>query len=213
LSLPQATMNIDWSELEDRLFDLAADDIKRFAARHPNEKYYGFALDCNSAYGNVLLCLNTPKFLWAAVSDSHLPSEIKDGYTKAKCSIEKVLGFKVYEDDSDTTPEEREKELRRSLGDWKYQGFNSDTFDSGWRSFERAVHESCVDEQEDEETFMTPSQERFMRMACRVLVRLESAGVLNTLNRTDDFKTFVADHDESDEKSWRRLDMVRNEIP
>ncbi len=204
-------MNIHWTELEDRLYDLGAADIERFAAAHPTEEFYGFALDCNSAYGNVLLCLNTPKFLRAAISGSHLPPEVKDGYEKAKRSIEEALGMKVYEDESEMAPEKREIELRWSLGDWKYQGFNSDAFDSGWRSFEGAVHKCCVDEEEDEETFMTPTQDHFMRMACRVLIRLESAGVFNTLNRTHDFETFVADHDEWDEESWRRLNSVRNE--
>ena len=209
--VPRITMNLDWTELENRLYDLAAADIKLFAIAHPQEEFYGFAFDCNSDHGNVALCLNTRQFLRTAVDGSYLPPEIKDGYGEFKRRIEKTLGMKIYKDESKTLPEEREKELRWELGAWKYQGFNSDSFDSGWSSFERVVHERCLGEEENKETFMTPTQDRFMRIACRVLIRLELAGVFNTLNRTDDFETFVADHDESDDESWHRLNSVRNE--
>ncbi len=206
-------MKIDWPTLEDRLFDLAAKDIARFAAAHGNETFYGFALGCNSEYGNVLLCLNTPDFLQECATEyaAHPPNQ--EAFDDICRSIEETLGKKIFSEDPPTTPEDEEEELRWSLGDWKHQGFNSKGFESGWRSFERAVLDACTDEEEDEETFLTPTQDRFMRAACRVLVRLESEGVFDVLNRTSDFRTYVADHDESDEDSWGRLEMVRNETP
>jgi hypothetical protein len=68
----------------------------------------------------------------------------------------------------------------------------------------------CLDEEmsawgEEDEEF----SDCFMQTACRGMVALESSGVLEALNRTDDFMTFVADHDEPDEESWRRLESTR----
>lgn len=204
-------MSIDWDELEDRLYELSVAEIKRFAARHRKEKFYGFAFVCNSAYGTVALYLNTPEFLRTAANGSHLSPEIREGYEKFTRDIEEALGFNVCRNERDVAPEDREKEIRWEPGDWKYDEFNSDTFDLGWSPFARAVHEYCLEEEEDKGTFMTPTQDRFMRSACRVLIRLESTGVFEALNRTSDFGTFVTDHDESDEKSWRRLNSVRKE--
>ena len=101
--------------------------------------------------------------------------------------------------------------MRWSLGDWKYQGIKSGRFDAGWNAHEQAVTDACMDEDEDEETFMTPTQQRFMKAACRVLIRLEEAQVFESLNRTADFMTYVADHDEADNDSWERLSAVRRE--
>ena len=126
--------------------------------------------------------------------------------------VEESTGLKIFDERGATTPEDEEEGLRWSLGDWKYQDFNSRDFSSGWRSFERAVLDVCMDEEEDEETFLTPTQDRFMRTVCRVLVRLQSERTFDVLNRTSDFTTYVADHDESDEDSWARLEMVRNEM-
>src|SRR5262249_3751763 len=113
------------------------------------------------------------------------------------------------EEEPKKTPEEEEVSLRWNMGDWKYQGFDSDNFSNGWDSFREAVSDACLDEEQDEETFMTPTQDRFMRTVCRAVIRLESEGAFDVLKRTDDFKTYVADHDESQEKSWNRLQEVR----
>ena len=43
-------------------------------------------------------------------------------------------------------------ELRWNMGDWKYQNFNSKSFDAAWSSLESSVLDICMDEEEDEET-------------------------------------------------------------
>jgi len=108
--------------------------------------------------------------------------------------------------------EQEEQELRWSLGDWKYQGFNSKKVNAGWKSCERAVLEACMDEKEDEDTLMTPTQDRFMRAACSVMIQLESSGAFDAFKQTAEFKTYVADHDETEDESWERFAQCRSEF-
>jgi hypothetical protein len=206
-------MDIDWQALERLLVELSKADIQRFAAEHRDETFYGFAFDCNSDYGQVLLCLNSPDDLHrAAVQYSKGDTPGKEAWAEIRRKLNATLGLPLDEGPPLKTPEEEEVSLRWSLGDWKYQGFNSVDFEKGWESFEEAVSEACSDEEQDEETFMTPTQDRFMRAACRAVIRLEMTGAFDALKRTADFKTYVADHDESQEDSWSRLQAVRQEL-
>lgn len=50
---------IDRGELEDLLVRLSSGTVKRFAAEHPDEVFYGLGFDCHADYGQVLVCLNT----------------------------------------------------------------------------------------------------------------------------------------------------------
>lgn len=210
-------MKIDWNELEDCLFNITVEQIKRFTSTHQDETFYGFALDCNSEYGNVLLCLNTPESLRQRSIEYADNSTQPSWCDKFDRDFEEILREKIIDEPEKTTPEEEAKKLRWSLGDWKYQGFSwdSEDFESGWDSFEQAVLDQCTEEQEndeeDEETFMTPVQEKFMLSMCRVLIRLEGCKVFNTLKLTDDFKVYVADHDEWEKESWSRLESVQNQ--
>jgi hypothetical protein len=175
-------MEIDWGDLETRLFELCASDIKRFANAHSDETFYGFALDCNADYGDVFLCVNTPDDL---------------SRTSTKYAAKHSEGTSEWE-----------AKLKWALGDWKYQGFNSAEFDADWKAFQDAVEDASLDEEEDPETFQSPSTARFLETCCRVAIRLEQSGTLSVLKRTPDFQVFVADHDESDETSWARLKAV-----
>ncbi len=210
-------MKIDWNELENCLFNITVDAINQFASSHQDETFYGFAFDCNSEYGNVLLCFNTPESLRQRSIEYADNSTQPSWFDQVNRDIEEKLGKKIFDEPEQTTPEEEAKELRWSLGDWKYQDFSwdSEILESGWDSFEQAVLDQCSEEQEndeeDEETFMTPVQEKFMLSMCRVLIRLEGSKVFNTLKLTADFKVYVADHDEWEKESWSRLESVRNQ--
>lgn len=106
-SLPEADppverADVDWKAFEDALVGAITAQIAAFAQSHPHESYYGFALDCNAYYANVLFCLNTPEALEVSVAR----------YAKT------------------AEPEEiawQRKGLEWSLGDWAYQGFNLDS--------------------------------------------------------------------------------------
>ena len=208
-------MAIDWEALERALVDLSKADINKFAAKHGDETFYGFAFDCNSEYGQVLLCLNSQTQLRGmAVKYSSGDTPGQDAWAKIHREMNELLkkhGVSPSEKPR-KTPEEEEVALRWSLGDWKYQGFNSPKFKKIWNPFEVAVSDLCTDEQEDENTFMTPTQDRFMRAACRAVIRLESEGAFAVLKRTKDFKTYVADHDELEEESWSRLQAVGQKL-
>lgn len=202
---------IDWPGLEDRLYTLCVEELRRFARSHRDETFYAFALDCNSEYGQILLCLNTPDALrQAAILYSTSPPN-----QEAFEAISRVMAEQFGEPYIPAplkSVEENERDLCWSVGDWKYQGFNRSAFERAWGPFSTIVLESCFDEEEDETTFMTPTQDRFTRMACRVVVRMEIDGAFECLCKTEDFKTWVADHDELDETSWSRLESVRCEI-
>ncbi len=177
-------VDVDWNQFETLLVELTTRDVAAFSATHSNETFYGFMFDCNSDYGRVLLCLNTEADLQA----------------NAEASKERS---------ADALLDELPASLRWNAGDWKYQGFNSPDFDTAWEPLETIVSDICMDEEEDEETFLTPTQDRFMKSVCRVLVRLETAGAFDCLRQTENFKAYVADHDELESESWDRLASVR----
>jgi Domain of unknown function (DUF4303) len=196
---------LDWNTLERVLLRLTEADIHRFARGHTHETYYGFAFDCNSKYGEIGLCLNTNKALraqrnapdpnaafWAALDKKLKFGEMPNSPGKASNALRR-----------------KRPNLRWSLGDWEHQAFNSPEFDRGWRRFQSRVLERCMMEEEDKDTFMTPTQARFMEAVCRVLVRLERKGAFEALNRTRDFTTLAIDHDESEADGRARLKAVR----
>ena len=202
-------MGIDWEQLEEKLYELTRSDIGYFSTAWPDDRVYGFAFDCNSEYGQVLLCANTKEDLQA-----HAEKYAKGKTPNAEAfrKISESLGLEPQLPSNDVEAEI--ESLLWSLGDWKYQGFQSQAFTDGWSPLESAVLTWCLesDEEEDPETFMTHTQVEFMRRVCHVMVRLEQDEAFDILNRTDDFKTWVTDHDEPEESAWDRLNEIRQEM-
>ena len=118
--------NIAWVQLEEALARAIHSEIAKFAKAHPNEQFYGFALDCNAYYADILFCLNTPEHLETLAkeyADSNEPSEIAD----------------------------QKKEFEWGLGDWKYQGFNLDS--TLWQS-EMSLLDEFAEHPGDTEAFL-----------------------------------------------------------
>lgn len=197
--IPMLKVQVDWTALESALFDLAMADIAAFADKHANEMFYGFAFDCNADYGQAMLCLNTPEFHQAAIAGTHIAPEIQAGYIKMR----EDLGLPT----ADTLATERAKQLKWRLGDWKYQDFSSAAFNAAWKPFEDQLCDAAF--QNDDGARET--HRRFLMSVCRVAIRLEKLDAFTRLKRTDDFCTYVADHDETEEDSWERLNAVRTE--
>ena len=187
---------INWGSLERTLLQLTEADLRRFAKRHAHETFYGFAFDCNSEYGEVGLCLNTKELLKAQ-------REAPDPNAAFFASLDRKLGL-----DSDSGAMAT-RVSRWDLGDWGYQACNSRTFDRGLRRFQAIVTERCMLEDEDQRTFMKPTQTRFMKAACRVLLRLERRGAFDVLRRTGNFSTLARDHDEAESIARWRLRRQR----
>ena len=76
--------------------------ITDFLLQNPELVYYAFALDCESAYGNVNLCFNTEEAFYKTLNE----------YQAGAYSS-------LYQD------RESLYELKYNTGDWKYQCFNS----------------------------------------------------------------------------------------
>jgi hypothetical protein len=187
---------IAWDSLEQTLLRLTKADLRQFAKTHRREVFYGFAFDCNSEYGEVGLCANTNELLKAQ-------REAPDPNAAVWAAIDKKLGL------GGGSPAKPARMSRWALGDWNYQGFNSKEFDRSWRRFDSIVIKRCMDEKEDERTFMTPTQTRFMEAVCRVLVRLERDGAFDVLQRTANFSTLAMDHDEPESTARARLRRIR----
>jgi len=99
---------INWDEFDAALAALIEMEVSRFAEEHKGETFYGFALDCNAAYCDILFCLNTVDGLRATAVE-YLTNN-------PQSSLELEM-----------------ERLRWSLGDWKYQGFNLDAPEWGKR--------------------------------------------------------------------------------
>jgi hypothetical protein len=182
-------MSIQWPKLEDRLYRLSSDAIRSFARQHRDEAFYGFMFDCSADYGEVGLCLNTNEYLQDRMAD-----------------------FRSKFPDSDPEP------LRWNAGDWKYQGFNrqadelSERFESRWQTWQEKVEEEWMEECEEVDPDESKTTANFLEAVCRVLCRLEANDDFACLKRTSVFKALVADHDESQEDSWARLERVRRDF-
>ena len=183
---------LDWHSIQATLFSLVRSDIEVFASSHKAEQFYGFYLDCNSYYGDVLPCLNTPDLL-------RRDAKLKKFDLTAK--VGKMLRHELY---ADYSVDEIEERLRWSPGDWNYIQINQ--WDK-WRQHWKPVCTLIENVRDDDESF----EEQFMEMACRLLIQIEQSGVLNLLQLTPDFATMCADHDESDDASRSRLDRIRRQ--
>ena len=185
-------MSIDWQQLEDRLVELAGEEIRQFARSHPDEPFYGFALDCGSTGGEISL---------AAGTESTLQSMVETLKTDRPCMY------------AEMPDDDIEQELRWELENWEYDGFQSDAFDQGMEPFAEAVSATVESEEQaglqNEETYLTPTQELFLDAACRAVVRLESTGALDVLNKTDGFRVVVFDYDEPEDLLEARLARAR----
>lgn len=178
--------SVDWQRVEEILVLLVTEYVRDFATHHSEERFYGLAFDCNADYCEVFICLNTEE-------------DLSRQATACKKRSPDLYGT--------MTDQQLEDHLRWALGDWKYQAWTTDGFNDAWEPIETALMSAMQDEEDVdvEEQFA----DSFMQMACRAMVRLESSGSFDALQCTKDFATFVADHDELDEDSWKRLEAVR----
>lgn len=179
---------IDWEEVENALVAIASHYVRAFGKHHASEQFYGFAFDCNADYCQVFACLNTREDLRRQVQ--RYLKKWSDSYGQM------TLG-------------QVEDQLRWSLGDWRYQSIVTDRFSEAWASVERALMDMMAADETEDIDFLERFADSFMNCACRAMVRLEASDAFEALNRTEDFATFVADHDELAETSWHRLNSVR----
>jgi len=177
-------MAIDWPKIEATIFSLASDDIRKFAAKHTDEVFYGFFMDCNSIHGDVLLHMNTPDKLRQGVE----AARNKNPEYYANMSVEEL-----------------EDKWRWEAGDWGYFEINTwDIWKHKWWPIAKQIERYIEEDMSAAETFM--------RSACRVLLKLESAGLFKLFRATDYFAIWCADHDESLQDAKKRLDAVRGGI-
>jgi len=183
---------LDWLSIQAALFQLATADLQVFAAEHKSERFYGLFVDCNAYYGDVLLHLNTPEMLHRqAQTYKHNIQSIGGSAISPELYADKTIG-------------QIEEELRWSGGDWGYFEVNrSDEWQKRWEPIRKSIAALA----ENGHSF----EDAFMKMACRVLLEIEWCGVLDLLQRTDDFRTLCADRDEGIEHAARRLEAVRAE--
>lgn len=174
---------VAWDRVEDALVLIATKYVAAFASAHADKQFYGFAFDCNADYGQVFACANT---LEALRSDAEKYKERNPSHYE-KYSIGGI-----------------EEQLRWALGDWEFQAFTTEAFSEAWNPIEELLSDAAHENESEE------FREEFMAMACRAMLRVESQGGFGPLKRTSDFKTYVADHDESEEDSWSRLETIRD---
>lgn len=184
LGTPEA---IAWEQVEDALVLLASKYVEAFGAIHADKQFYGIAFDCNADYGQVYLCANTVQALKKRAVEYR--TRHADLYGKQ-------------------TLAELEDHLRWGLGDWEFCAGDTDGFSDAWEPLEDFLRDAFPLDDDDDEEDGRRFRKAFLATACRAMVRLETEGALNALNRTADFKTYVADHDETEEDSWNRLATI-----
>ncbi len=178
---------VKWNVAEDILVDLASQYLHLFADVNFKKQFYGIALDCNADYGQVFLCANSPQHLAVRTAEYKRDSpHLWDNMTLA----------------------EVQDHLRWALGDWEFNAMTTASFSNHWESVADILTDSIDWDSDDGiEQFRAD----FMHAACRAMLRLEVDGILDLVPQTDDFRSFVADHDESEVESWARYNACREQ--
>jgi hypothetical protein len=214
------TMKMDY---EDILYDLSVEEIKLFAKKHQNETFYGFGIDCHAEHGQVILCFHS---IEALEKISEKPSEAELQNRKVFAEISKSMHEKhkdesggedlyqepVYNDD----PEYRKSKLKWSLGDWLYQGtdgmaghLNESSWKKKWSPISDEIEESFFDDEDADEDFDEKFRIQFLTLVFRTLLKIEQSGVLELLNKTEDFNVLIIDHDQTEEDAWSFMKEMR----
>lgn len=194
-------MTIDWQEFEEALYQFTRSQLEAFGKEHPDESFYAFAFCCNAYYGEIMLSLNSE-------ADFRRKTTQNIGY----------VGYSKTE----------LEELRWSIGDWQFMentlspsGESPDRLSAAVESFlakieslqeqaGEAYEEGSDDESAHEE--IGALEREFLRRVCHIAVRLEKNGAFHAIRTDPDFTIYVADHDETDFESWRRLIRARIEF-
>ncbi|HQX49549.1 MAG TPA: DUF4303 domain-containing protein [Planctomycetaceae bacterium] len=184
-------MKIDWEHVENTIVAAAITCFEDFAAKHRNEFFYGFFLDCNATYFETLGHFNTATLLRETALD----------YQTRNAAL--YPGWSV---------EQLEQELRWSAGDWGYfEVFNPCDYDKDYNELiGKAIshfHSIPCDEMHEPTVY-----DQFLEMSCRVALRLQSENAFKSFNTTAGFRVLCVDHDESIEDGERRLQSVRESM-
>ncbi|MFN3148593.1 DUF4303 domain-containing protein [Bremerella sp.] len=184
-------MQIKWQHIEDLIFSSVLPCIQDFAEQHPDEVFYGFFLDCNAEYFDVLGHFNTPAMLHkTAIRYQTEYARLYPGW-----SVERL-----------------EDHLRWSAGDWGYfEVFNACDSNEEYRLLCDEITDYVLDNS-IEETEETAIYARFMETCCRVAIRLERENAFQNLKLAPDFRVLCADHDESMEDAESRLQSIRKSM-
>jgi len=176
---------VEWDVVENVLVDLASQYLRLFAAANFGKQFYGVAFDCNADYGQVFLCANSSQGLAERATECKRDSpHLWDTMSLA----------------------ELQDHLRWSLGDWEFNAMTTESFSDSWESVADVLTDAIDwDSDDGVEQFRV----NFMASVCRAMLRLENDGILDLLSQTDDFRSFVADHDESEDESWARYNACR----
>lgn len=177
--------NVQWNVVEDVLVGLAAQYVRIFADVNVGKQFYGVAFDCNADSGQVFFCANSPQSL----TDRAVEYKMKSPDLYNNMSFHKLRN-----------------DLSWSLGDWEFNAMTTESFSASWESVARILADA-IDWKSHEgiENFRA----NFIGTACRAMLRLEENGILDLVSQTDDFRSFVANHDESEDDSWQRYNAYR----
>lgn len=200
----------------DQMFEFCQAQIAEFAAEHPDETFYAFAIDAN------MLCLNSVERFAERLKEyqddwdrrtrrieamSELtPEEIReeDFYLnlEAKCSgldrsNEQACVAKLNEirderraDGCEYRTEEGIRSLREDTGGWDYQGF-ADFSDDGFDSKLYSDHYHAAGGSEDGHAPTSP----YAIAMTELVERLRASNAFQGLKSTDDFYVTWVDHD------------------
>jgi hypothetical protein len=181
----------DWNSIEETVFTLSQDHLKEFFKGHQAETFYGFCIDCNSTYGGLCLAMNSLEALSREAE---------------KCCRDHWFY-------AGKTLQQAEEELRWEIGAWSYFDLtNTETWHRAWQPIYDMISALTSEQPESVYDDGTDIEEVFMQMACRVLLRLDDAGLFQSIRKSADFRLLCLDHDEELWIGEARLEHVRHSV-
>jgi hypothetical protein len=167
-------LEINWPKMEDTVVASAITCLRDFGQQHRDEVFYGFFLDCDAYYFQILGHLNTEDLLRKQATEYHRKHgrDLYQGW-----STERLI-----------------EHLRWDGGDWGYfEVFEPCRCDGGYKRQIESMTDQFTNEGKGNDSTV---YDRFLEMACRVAVRLEREAGFAALRRTSDFRVVCVDHDE-----------------
>ncbi|MCP4441863.1 MAG: hypothetical protein GY810_23395 [Aureispira sp.] len=182
-----------WNEFASRVnFDglleqLVVKQLKVFGNKYPEEQICGFAFDCNAAYGQVFINLNTP---------NHLSKNEQLRFSVGDWAHRQISG--------------EQEEWEHSWAEWLPIVDELEQIQC-WEPTEEE-EEDYFEDYDEENGWFEETRDYFMLAATKVYWTVLSNYCWQEMNITKELDMICIDHDELTEKAFKRMEFVKSNM-
>jgi|TARA_B110000967_G_scaffold143370_1_gene146641 hypothetical protein len=170
-----------FKKTETTLMDFTISEVDTFLNQNSKKTFYAFAFDCNAERAEVNLCFNT-----------------EDDFKKTLELYQNGRHAEQYQSEASI------RSIKWNTGDWSYQCFASINVFS-----EDELTKIFDSFPEDDYRSWKKFIEALMQLFSKILITFSETNTFKNISKTDNFKTFCIDHDESFEDAEKRTKKLK----